>query len=78
MSTAVKLFNKMILIEFKRAFDSVHRNYLVATLVDLQMFRSILFRPSCLYTRVVTPYGLTNRIPVRQGVLQGDTLAAYL
>ena len=35
--TAAKLFYNMILIEFKKAFDSVHRNYLVATLVDLDV-----------------------------------------
>ena len=50
MSTAAKLFNKMILVDFKKAFDKVHRNYLVATLVDLEMFRRILFRLSCRYT----------------------------
>ena len=36
----------------------------------------------CLYwsssVQVVTPYGLTDKIPVRRGVLQGDTLSPYL
>ena len=69
-------------IDFKKAFDSVHRHYLVDTLVDYGISRYLIRAIMSLYwtstVQVVTTHGLTDRIPVRRGVLQGDTLAPYL
>ena len=69
-------------IDFQKAFDSVHRSYLVDTLVDLEIPAPLIRAIMSLYwdssVQVVTTHGLTDRVPVRRGVLQGDTLAPYL
>ena len=69
-------------IDFQKAFDSVHRSYLVDTLVDLEIPAPLIRAIMSLYwdssVQVVTTHGLTERVPVRRGVLQGDTLAPYL
>ena len=69
-------------IDFKKAFDSIHRSYLVETLTQLEIPIYLIKAIMSLYwestVQVVTSHGLTDPIPVRRGVLQGDTLAPYL
>ena len=123
MSTAAKLFNKMILkrirdlvdtklrstqngfrqhrscprhiLDLSRVFEncevyqeqsavitfidfSVHRHYLVDYGISRYLIRAIMSLYWTSTVQVVTTHGLTDRIPVRRGVLQGDTLAPYL
>ena len=69
-------------IDFKKAFDSVHRSYLLDTLVEFEVPEYLIKAVMSLYwgstVQVVTKDGLTDKIPVNRGVLQGDTLAPYL
>ena len=59
-------------IDFKKAFDSVHRHYLVDTLVDYGISRYLIRAIMSLYwtstVQVVTTHGLTDRIPVEGSV----------
>ena len=69
-------------IDFKKAFDSVHRSYLLDTLVEFEVPEYLIMAVMSLYrdstVQVVTKDGLTDKIPVDRGVLQGDTLSPYL
>jgi hypothetical protein len=69
-------------IDFSKAFDSVSRQYLHDTLIELEIPPYLITAIFSLYrgstSQVMTPHGLTDKIPVNRGVLQGDTLAPYL
>lgn len=75
--TAVMLF-----IDFKKAFDSVHRGILMKILRAYGIPEEIVGLIESLYTgtyaRVRTTDGMTEIFEILAGVLQGDTLAPYL
>ena len=75
--TAVMLF-----IDFKKAFDSVHRGLLMKILraygVPEELVRLIESMYSGTKAKVLTADGLTEIFEILAGVLQGDTLAPYL
>jgi hypothetical protein len=69
-------------IDFSKAFDSISRQYLQDTLFELDIPTYLINAIFSLYrgstSQVMTPHGLTDKIRVDRGVLQGDTLAPYL
>jgi hypothetical protein len=69
-------------IDFSKAFDSISGQYLQDTLFELGIPTYLINALFALYrgstSQVMTLYGLTDKIPVDRGVLQGDTLAPYL
>ena len=75
--TAVMLF-----IDFKKAFDSVHRGLLMKILKACGLPDEIVRLIESLHTgtkgKVRTSDGLTELFEILAGVLQGDTLAPYL
>ena len=75
--TAVMLF-----IDFKKAFDSVHRGLLMKILraygIPEEIVRLIESIYSGTWAKVITADGLTEIFEILAGVLQGDTLAPYL
>ena len=72
----------MVFIDFKKAFDSVHRGLLMKILRAYGIPDAIVQLISRLYTgtkaKVVTADGITEVFDILAGVLQGDTLAPYL
>ncbi|MCP4494507.1 MAG: reverse transcriptase family protein, partial [Gammaproteobacteria bacterium] len=72
----------MLFIDFKKAFDSVHRGILMKILRAYGLPDIIVDLIERMYTgtlaKVITPDGLTEVFKILAGVLQGDTLAPYL
>ena len=72
----------MVFIDFKKAFDSVHRGLLIKILRAYGIPEAIVQLIEGIYTgtkaKVVTADGITEIIDILAGVLQGDTLAPYL
>ena len=72
----------IIYVDFKKAFDSVHRGMLMKILkaydVPPRMLRAISKLYENTRAKVITPDGETEYFEVKAGVLQGDTLAPYL
>ena len=72
----------IIFIDFKKAFDSVHRGTLMKILLAYGIPKAIVDIIGLLYTntkaQVITPDGMTSYFDVQAGVLQGDMLAPYL
>ena len=72
----------IIFIDFKKAFDSVHRGTLMKILLAYGIPKAIVDIIGLLYTnmkaQVITPNGMTSYFYIQAGVLQGDTLAPYL
>ena len=72
----------MVFIDFKKAFDSIHRGLLMKILLAYGIPEALVSLIQKLYTgtkaRVVTVDGATNLFDILAGVLQGDTLAPYL
>ena len=72
----------LVFIDFKKAFDSVHRGTLMKILRAYGIPNEIVVLIEKLYTntkaQVLTPEGLTELFDIMAGVLQGDTLAPYL
>ena len=72
----------MVFIDFRKAFDSVHQDYLLKILNAYGIPKNIFHVISLLYTgtrgQIVTPDGITNSFEISTGVLQGDTLAPSL
>ncbi len=68
-------------INFKKAFDSNHRNYLLDTLVEFKVPEYPIKAVMSLYrgstVQVVTKDGLTDKISVDRGVIQGDIVSPY-
>ena len=72
----------MVFIDFKKAFDSVHRGLLMKILRAYGIPDLIVRLIDNLYTgtvaKVLTAEGFTEVFDILAGVLQGDTLAPYL
>ena len=69
----------MTFIDFKNAFDSIHRGKLMKILRAYGTPERIVQSISDVYdntsAKVLTPDGETDTFPIIAGVLQGDTLA---
>lgn len=69
-------------IDFKKAFDSIHRGILMQILRAYGIPDAIVDLIEQMYTgtmaKVITADGLTEAFEILAGVLQGDTLAPYL
>ena len=69
-------------IDFKKAFDSIHRGVMMKILkaycVPPNLLRAIGAIYSGTRARIVTPDGNTEEFDILAGVLQGDTLAPFL
>ena len=76
------LASVLVLMDFKKAFDSVHRRTLMKILRAYGIPKEIIDLFEKLYTdtkaQVLTPEELTELFNIMAGVLQGDTLAPYL
>lgn len=77
-----KLSATLLFIDFKKAFDSVHREKLAEILLSYGVPEEIVSAIMMLYintrSMVRSPDGDTDFFDVTAGVLQGDTLAPYL
>jgi hypothetical protein len=69
-------------IDFKKAFDSIHRSKMMKILKAYGIPPNLLCAIDNMYTntraKVVTPDGETQEFDITAGVLQGDTLAPFL
>ena len=69
-------------IDFKKAFDSIHRGKMMRILRAYGIPPNLLRAIDKMYTntmaKVVSPDGETNMFQITAGVLQGDTLAPFL
>ena len=72
----------MTFIDFRKAFDTIHRGKLMEILSAYGIPKEIVSAINILYTntvaRVLSPDGDTDDFEILAGVLQGDTLAPYL
>ena len=72
----------MTFIDFKKAFDSIHRGILMKILRAYGIPGAIVDLIERMYTgtmaKVITADGLTAAFRILAGVMQGDTLAPYL
>ncbi|KAL5252408.1 hypothetical protein ACHWQZ_G015245 [Mnemiopsis leidyi] len=72
----------MVFIDFKKAFDSVHRGLLTKILRSYGIPDTIVRLIDNVYTgtvaKILTAEGCTEEFDILAGVLQGDTLAPYL
>ncbi|XP_068707853.1 uncharacterized protein [Montipora capricornis] len=70
------------LVNFKKAFDSIHRGKLIKILwaygIPAKIVQSISDIYSNTSAKVISPDGETDTFNIQAGVLQGDTLAPYL
>ena len=69
-------------IDFKKAFDSIHRGKMIKILkaygIPPRLLRAINAMYSGTRSKVVTPDGDTEEFKITAGVLQGDTLAPFI
>ena len=69
-------------VDFKKAFDSIHRGKLMEILTAYGIPAKIVSAINVLYTntesQVLSPDGDTDFFEILAGVLQGDTLAPFL
>ena len=69
-------------IDFKKAFDTIHRGKMMKILRAYGIPPTILRAIEKMYTntqaKVITPDGETEQFEITAGVLQGDTLAPFL
>ena len=69
-------------IDFKKAFDSIHRGKMMQILRAYGIPPNLLRAIERMYTntkaRVISPDGETELFDITAGVLQGDTLAPFL
>ena len=69
-------------IDFKKAFDSIHRGKMIRILKAYGIPPNLLQAIEKMYTntkaRVISPDGETDMFEITAGVLQGDTLAPFL
>ena len=69
-------------IDFKKAFDSIHRGKMMRILKAYGIPPNLLSAIEKMYTntmaKVVSPDGETDMFEITAGVLQGDTLAPFL
>ena len=72
----------IVFVDFKKAFDSLHRGKLMQILSSYGVPEIIVNAIEQLYkntfTKVLSPDGLTEQFEIKAGVLQGNTLAPYL
>ena len=72
----------LVIIDFKKAFDSIHRGHLLKILRAYRIPKIIVSGIGLLYTgtkaKVLSPNGETEFFEILVGVLQGDTLAPYI
>ena len=72
----------VIFIDFRKAFDSIHRGRMMTILKAYGIPGKLLTAINQMYTntkaRVLSPDGETEWFEILAGVLQGDTLAPYL
>ena len=72
----------IIFIDFRKAFDSIHRERMMKILKAYDIPDNILKAINLMYentkARVLSPDGETELFDILAGVLQGDTLAPYL
>ena len=81
----VKAHNKkaiILYVDFRKAFDSIHRGKMLKILKAYDVPPNILNAISLLYedtkAKIITPDGDTDFFQIASGILQGDTLAPYL
>ena len=69
-------------IDFRKAFDSIHRGKMVKILkaygVPSNLLRALQSMYSGTRAKVVTPNGNTDEFDILAGVMQGDTLAPFI
>ena len=69
-------------VDFRRAFDSIHRGKLMEILraygVPVEIVDAVNMMYTNTTTQVLSPGGDTEFFDILSGVLQGDTLAPYL
>ena len=69
-------------IDFKKAFDTIHRDKLMKILTAYGIPDRIVNAIKIMYSetlaKVISPDGETDLFEIKAGVLQGDTLAPYL
>ena len=72
----------LVFIDFKKAFDTIHRGKMMKILKAYGIPPNILRAIEAMYSgtsaKVLTPDGETETFEITAGVLQGDTLAPYL
>ena len=72
----------LIFIDFRKAFDSIHRERMMEILKAYDIPEKLLTAIKLMYSntkaRVLSPDGETELFEIVAGVLQGDTLAPYL
>ena len=72
----------LIFIDFKKAFDTIHRGKMLAILKAYGIPEDLVTAISIMYedttAKVITPDGETDTFNILAGVLQRDTLAPYL
>jgi len=72
----------LIFIDFKKAFDTVHRGKMLQILkaygVPDELVSAIGSMYKDTFARIISPDGETEAFKIMAGVLQGDTLAPYL
>ena len=72
----------MTFVDFRKAFDSIHRGKMIKILeaygIPPRLLRAIETMYSNTRAKVVTPDGDTEEFRITAGVLQGDTLAPFL
>ena len=72
----------LVIIDFKKAFDSIHRGNLLKILRAYRIPKIIVSAIGLLYkgtkAKVLSPDGETEFFEILVGVLQGDTLAPYI
>ena len=77
-----KLPAVLTFIDFKKAFDSVHRGKMLKILLAYGIPHEIVSLIKLMYegtmAKVISPDGETELFEILAGVLQGDTLAPYL
>ena len=81
----VKEFNLkavLVFVDFKKAFDSIHRDRMFQILKSYDIPESLIQAIKLMYSntkaKVLTPDGETSFFDIVAGVLQGDTLAPFL
>ena len=69
-------------IDFKKAFDTIHRGKMMKILKAYGIPPNLLRAIEAMYTdtnaKILTPDGETDMFEITAGVLQGDTLAPFL
>ena len=72
----------LVFIDFKKAFDTVHRGKMLDILraygVPERLVKAIGHMYEHTIAHVSSPDGVTDDFPIQAGVLQGDTLAPFL